>query len=131
MDVPVVFAAVYATAMTLAALGLDRVGRAGVRGPVRARPDAGGAPGDGPPGVGTPGEGPAGDGPVRAWPHTGSAAVHTVVASVAAVAGLLIAVVAGIGHHDGGELALLAVPVVLSSIVLRRLYTRLRAGTRW
>jgi hypothetical protein len=101
----VVFAALYAGGMALAALGLDRAGRAAAfRGPA-------------PPG-------PAAEEPP--WPHTGSVAVHTVVGMIAAVAGLLIAVVTGFRHHEVGDLALLAAPVSLAMIVLPRLHGRLR-----
>ena len=104
MDAQVVFAAVYASAIALAALGIDWAGRAGLR----RRPGAGAD--------NTP------------WPHTASLAVHTVVATVAAVAGLLVAVVIGIRHHRGGDLLLLAAPAMLAVLALRRLHGRLRAA---
>ena len=102
MDSAVVFAASYATLAVLAALGLDRVGRVANR---RARPAI--KPGDALP-----------------WPHGGSVALHTVIAAVAAGAGIVIAGVFAVGHHRPGELALLAVPVVIGLAVL----TRLRHG---
>jgi len=109
MDAPVVFAAVYASAIALAALGIDWAGRAGLR----RRPGGAetGAGADNTP-----------------WPHTASLALHTVVATVAAVAGLLVAVVMGIRHHRGGDLLLLAAPAMLAVLALRRLHGRLRAA---
>src|SRR4051794_32368157 len=68
MDSDVVFAAVYAAVVVFAAIGIDTVGERSAR----RRP---GAPGE----------------PTVSWPHTGSVAVHTVVAAVAATAGLLVA----------------------------------------
>lgn len=107
----VIFAAAYATAMALAALGIDWAGRVSAR----RRPGA-------PPDVIAESTPP--------WPHNGSIAVHTVVAAVAALAGVLVAVVTALGHHDGADVSLLAIPALLAAATLRRLHARLRAAAQ-
>jgi hypothetical protein len=104
----VVFAAVYATAVVGAALGIDLVGeRTARRRPGASDPEAS-----------------------LSWPHTGSLAIHTVVAAVAATAGLLVAGAMAIRHPHASDWLLLTAPSVLAVMALLRLHTRLRAALR-
>ena len=102
MDDIAIFAAGYATAVVAGALGLDWVGEA----TARRRPGA------------TPGE----QSPI--WPHSDSIAIHTVVAMVAALAGLLVLVAIAVGHHSAPDLLVLVVPSAFAVGVLQRLGSR-------
>jgi H+/Cl- antiporter ClcA len=106
MDAEVVFAAIYATVVVLAAVALDRVGRATSRQP------------------GARTTGPDHDGP--AWPHIASVTLHTAIAAMASAAGLLVAAVVAVRHHHPPEIGVLAVPAVLAALTLHRCYRRLR-----
>jgi hypothetical protein len=108
LDGIAVFAAGYTTAVIAGALGLDWVGE------VTARRRPGGAR----------------DEPAPSWPHSGSIAVHTVIATVAAVAGLLVVAAVAIGHHSLADLLVMAVPAALAVAVLRRFGRRLAAARR-
>jgi hypothetical protein len=103
MDGVAGFAAGYALFTELAALGIMRVGV------IAARRAAGVAEGESLP-----------------WPHDGSITLHTVVATVATVAAVLLALVIAAIHHSAVDLALLAVPVALGTVVLARQAARLR-----
>ena len=103
MSSEAVFAGIYATLVVLAAVVLDRVGRARLRTGTRV------------PSLHEP-----------TWPNLASVTLHTAVASVAAVAGLLVAAVVAVRHHGAADLGVLAVPAVLAALTIRRCYRRLR-----
>jgi len=105
-----VFTAVYATAVVMAALGLDRIGAVSAhRRPGGARDES--------------------DNSIP-WQHLGSMTVHTVVAAVAVAAALLVSLVMAIRYPSPGDALLLAIPTLLSLAVLRRFYRRLRTATQ-
>jgi len=101
------FAAVYSTLAELAAMGIDRVGV------ISARRRPGGA-----------------DEATMPWPHSGSIALHRVVAAVAIAAAVLLAAVFAVLHHTGPDLAVLAVPVLLGVVTIGRMAGQLRAAVR-
>ena len=105
MSGEVVFAALYATAVVAAAMGIDWAGERSAR----RRPGAAHEV-------------------TAAWPHTGSIAVHSVVAGVAAAAGLLVAVVMGARHPHAGDWLVLAVPCLLAVAALVRIAARVRVS---
>jgi hypothetical protein len=98
----VAFAAGYALVMVGAAHGIDRVGRAGFR----RRQTSGGSPDV------------TADAP---WPELGSMTLHRVIAAVAVVASLGLVAVMLIRHHDGTDIATLAVPALLGLAAVRGL----------
>ena len=102
MTSEVVFAAGYAAVTVGAAFGIDRIGRAGVRRRITSPGSAD----------------PAGDTP---WPELGSMALHTVIAAVAVVASLGLVAVMLIRHHEGADVATLALPALLGLAALRSL----------
>jgi hypothetical protein len=108
MNPEVVFATMYASLIVLAAMGIDHVGRAGARRRSGAK----------------------GTGDQReqvAWPHLGSVALHSAVAAVACAAGILIALVVGLRHHGGPDIAILSFPVLFATAELHRLHGQLRS----
>jgi hypothetical protein len=108
VDGVAVFAAGYTTAVIAGALGLDWVGET----TAHRRPGAGR------------------DEPALPWPHRESIAIHTVIATVAAFAGLLVVAAVAIVHHSLADLLVMAVPTVLAVAVLRRFGRRLAAARR-
>ena len=107
MDGAAAFTAVYAILIELGALGINRVGVI----TARRRPGAD-------------------DDAVMRWPHTGSVALHRVVAAVAISAALLLATVFAVMYHSGPDLGTLAVPILLGVAAISRIASQARAAVR-
>src|SRR4051794_23986512 len=110
MSSEVVFTPGYATAIGLAGIGLDRVGR----GSARRRSSGRAVPGAG---------------AEMPWPEVGSIAVHAAIAAVAVIASLALLAVMMIRHHSAADVATLVLPGLLGIAALRGLLGRVKPCT--
>jgi hypothetical protein len=60
------------------------------------------------------------------WPHSGSIALHTMVAAVASAAGVLVTGAFAVLHHSLIDLAVLALPFALAVVTLVRMTEKTR-----